>query len=486
MRRDQRRHAALGSPRASGECPYCPEATIAQLRSAGYSGRTELASPACPQASRVGSVDAGAGAGTHQVYVDGKVYLAGPYKGAPLSLVTVVPAVSGPYDLGNIVVRTAVHVDEETARVSAITDPIPQMIEGIPAAGPSHPAQPRPAGLHPQPDQLRPVRGRLGPLRRRRRGGQRSSFFQAANCSTLGVRADADAEAEWRRRPPRAPGDPRGSQDQTGEANTQQRLGDPAEGRAARQQPHRHDLHPGQLRRRHLPGGFPDRHGDGDDAAARPAAQRRRLPEGLIHRLPDMVLDLRGQVAHRPRRPDRQRQGPAAHDLLIGPRRTGQQGHPDACRRQEGPAPEQRRPLRESKKASAKHDRPERNRARIEASSCRRPAARGGAANEAERRNTPVQSRLAARLRGILALLFTGPGPAAAKVFAPYTYNGTYPYGSIDGTGRGRGPGPVRHQPEGNRRRPVDGQRLRRRRRRRRADLLQVQLRRGGADRSAP
>ena len=29
------------------------------------------------------NVNAGAGAGTHQVYVDGRVYLAGPYKGAP-------------------------------------------------------------------------------------------------------------------------------------------------------------------------------------------------------------------------------------------------------------------------------------------------------------------------------------------------------------------------------------------------------------------
>ena len=51
--------------------PYCPEATIGQLGAAGYAGRTELASPACPAASQVGSVDAGAGAGTHQVYVGG-------------------------------------------------------------------------------------------------------------------------------------------------------------------------------------------------------------------------------------------------------------------------------------------------------------------------------------------------------------------------------------------------------------------------------
>src|SRR5262249_20706295 len=62
----------------------------------------------------------------------GRVYLAGPYKGAPLSLVVVVPAVSGPYDLGNVVVRTALRVDETSAQVSAVSDPIPTILEGIP------------------------------------------------------------------------------------------------------------------------------------------------------------------------------------------------------------------------------------------------------------------------------------------------------------------------------------------------------------------
>lgn len=165
--------------------PYCPESTIAQLGAIGYSGRSELASPACPSASRVGSVDAGAGAGTHQVYVDGTVYLAGPYKGAPLSLVTVVPAVSGPYDLGNIVVRTAVHVDEETARVSAVTDPLPQLIEGIPLRARHIRLSLDRPGFTLNPTNCDPFAvdsvliGDEGAI------AGRSSHFQAANCSTL-------------------------------------------------------------------------------------------------------------------------------------------------------------------------------------------------------------------------------------------------------------------------------------------------------------
>ncbi|HEX7059191.1 MAG TPA: hypothetical protein VF176_05000 [Solirubrobacterales bacterium] len=112
--------------------PYCPEATITALQSSIYTGLQELASPACPADSEVGDVIAGAGSGSKPLHVPGKVYWAGPYKGAPLSLLIVIPAVSGPYDLGNVAVRVALYVDPVTARVSAVSDPLPQIIEGIP------------------------------------------------------------------------------------------------------------------------------------------------------------------------------------------------------------------------------------------------------------------------------------------------------------------------------------------------------------------
>ena len=112
--------------------PYCPEAAIARLQSGSlYSGVTELNAPICP-ASRIGSVAASAGAGSKPLNTSGHVYLAGPYKGAPLSLVVVVPAVSGPYDLGNVAVRAKIDVDPVTAIVTTTTDPLPQIIEGIP------------------------------------------------------------------------------------------------------------------------------------------------------------------------------------------------------------------------------------------------------------------------------------------------------------------------------------------------------------------
>jgi hypothetical protein len=112
--------------------PYCPESALASLQNPLLSGLVELASPSCPAASQIGRAVVGAGAGSHQLHIGGKVYLAGPYKGAPLSLASVVPAVSGPYDLGNVAVRTAVRVDPSTAQITALTDSLPQIIEGIP------------------------------------------------------------------------------------------------------------------------------------------------------------------------------------------------------------------------------------------------------------------------------------------------------------------------------------------------------------------
>jgi len=78
-------------------------------------------------------VIAGAGPGPDPAYVtSGRAYLAGPYKGAPLSLAAVVPAVVGPFDLGSVVVRNALRVNPETAQTTAVSDPFPTILYGLP------------------------------------------------------------------------------------------------------------------------------------------------------------------------------------------------------------------------------------------------------------------------------------------------------------------------------------------------------------------
>jgi hypothetical protein len=110
--------------------PYCSEAAIAQA--AQKLGRVEQASPSCPIPSQVGTTNVAAGPGSHPFNAVGKMYLAGPFKGAPLSVVAITPALAGPYDYGTVVVRVALHIDPQTAQVFAASDTVPSIIGGVP------------------------------------------------------------------------------------------------------------------------------------------------------------------------------------------------------------------------------------------------------------------------------------------------------------------------------------------------------------------
>jgi hypothetical protein len=111
--------------------PFCPDQAIASISTELGTGASELAHPACPAASQIGTVSAGLGAGPGPNYFPGKVYLAGPYKGAKLSLAVVAPGIAGPFDLGNVVVRVALRVNPETAQVTAVSDPFPTILHGV-------------------------------------------------------------------------------------------------------------------------------------------------------------------------------------------------------------------------------------------------------------------------------------------------------------------------------------------------------------------
>jgi hypothetical protein len=109
---------------------YCPEPSIAAA--ALSLGRTEQSIPSCPASSQIGTSNVAAGPGSHPFHAIGRMYLAGPFQGAPLSLVAITPALAGPYDYGNVVVRVALHVDPLDAHVVADSETVPQVIGGIP------------------------------------------------------------------------------------------------------------------------------------------------------------------------------------------------------------------------------------------------------------------------------------------------------------------------------------------------------------------
>jgi hypothetical protein len=112
--------------------PFCPDANIEAAKH--VSGAQVEAEPACPASSEIGHSLVGAGVGSVLAWTPGRVYMAGPYNGAPFSIVAITSAKVGPFDLGTVVVREALVINPETAVVTVdakASDPIPHIIDGI-------------------------------------------------------------------------------------------------------------------------------------------------------------------------------------------------------------------------------------------------------------------------------------------------------------------------------------------------------------------
>jgi hypothetical protein len=117
-----------------------PDGLLAKLAGVPVCGDPQAASGTCAAASKVGSAAIAAGPGPTPLYMPeagrapAGVYLAGPYRGAPYSLVIRVPAQAGPFDFGTVLVRAGIYVDPRTAQVTIRSDPLPQILQGIPIA----------------------------------------------------------------------------------------------------------------------------------------------------------------------------------------------------------------------------------------------------------------------------------------------------------------------------------------------------------------
>lgn len=108
--------------------PYCPPKAIAAAED--RSGRAEKKDASCPNDSKIGVAKVEAGTGSSPLQIEGDAYLAGPYRSAPLSIAVVTPAIAGPFDLGNVVVRVPLFLQPENARINPRTNAIPDVFGG--------------------------------------------------------------------------------------------------------------------------------------------------------------------------------------------------------------------------------------------------------------------------------------------------------------------------------------------------------------------
>ena len=122
-----------GDQALSAVSMHLPAGVAAMLSSVELCSAAQAATDSCPAGSEVGKATAIAGLGSEPfVQEGGRVFITGPYGGAPFGLEIVTPAKAGPFDLGYVTVRSKLFIDPHDASVTIVSDPLPTQIRGIP------------------------------------------------------------------------------------------------------------------------------------------------------------------------------------------------------------------------------------------------------------------------------------------------------------------------------------------------------------------
>jgi hypothetical protein len=115
-----------------------PEGLLAMIGSVPLCPEPQASQGTCEASSEIGHTVVASGPGPYPLVVPqpneppAKIYLTGPYKGAPFGMSIAVPIVAGPFDLGTEVVRGSIAVDPHTAQATVTTDPLPTIVKGVP------------------------------------------------------------------------------------------------------------------------------------------------------------------------------------------------------------------------------------------------------------------------------------------------------------------------------------------------------------------
>jgi hypothetical protein len=115
-----------------------PAGLSAMLSQVSLCPEPQAALGSCSAASHIGHAVVASGPGPYPLVLpqpgapELAIYLTGPYKGAPFGLSIVTPVIAGPFDLGTIITRAKIEVDPTTAQITVTTDPLPQVVKGVP------------------------------------------------------------------------------------------------------------------------------------------------------------------------------------------------------------------------------------------------------------------------------------------------------------------------------------------------------------------
>ncbi|MGD1057862.1 MAG: hypothetical protein ABR992_10685 [Solirubrobacteraceae bacterium] len=108
-----------------------PAGLLGAIPSVPLCGEPAANAGTCPATSEIGTVTVAAGAGAEPYSFTGHVYLTGSSASAPYGLSIVVPAVAGPYNLGEVVTRAGITVGLYSGRVT-VTSTLPTIKGGVP------------------------------------------------------------------------------------------------------------------------------------------------------------------------------------------------------------------------------------------------------------------------------------------------------------------------------------------------------------------
>jgi hypothetical protein len=121
-----------GEQNLAGITIHTPPGLLGEIAGVARCPEPQASQGTCGPQSLIGHTQVAVGAGSQPLWEPGIVFLTGPYRGAPFGLSIVTPAKAGPFNLGNVVVRASIQVDRQTSALTITSDPLPNMIDGVP------------------------------------------------------------------------------------------------------------------------------------------------------------------------------------------------------------------------------------------------------------------------------------------------------------------------------------------------------------------